>query len=550
MMSLPSISPLTAGMSFNARTQAFTKKPMKPSFTPCVFSNRSLYWLRRCITALMSTSLKVVSMAAVFCASLSRRAMVARSRVIFTRSSRAASSGTEGARTCTAAAGCATGVGAAAARSIAASMSPLVTRPSLPVPATLAASMPLSAASRRTEGAVGVSAEAIGVGAAAGFGAGAGCGGGAGFAAAGAAAALDAAAPAPSLIWPSRAPTATVSPSLAAMSLSTPAAGAGTSIVTLSVSSSTSGSSTATGSPGFLNHLPIVASVTDSPSVGTRISVMVSILGSRHAGLSRHFCAACKKDVDGRGRPGHDECGLSQRLFQQLLELGEVLRHQAGGGRGRGRPARIARVPVLVADLLQHPADEGVDEEPRAHVARLLLAPDDRGLLEAGELGHQRLGRERIELLDAQEVDVVDAALLALLVEVEVDLAGAQHDAADLRIRDELDLLARQELRVVPQESMERGAGIHLGEARDRALVAQQALRRHQDQRLPDLALELAAQDMKQVGGGRAVRDLHIVLRAHLQEALEPRRGMLRTLALVAVRQHADQARHAQPLAL
>ncbi len=46
------------------------------------------------------------------------------------------------------------------------------------------------------------------------------------------------------------------------MSDSTPAAGAGTSRVTLSVSSSTSGSSTATASPGCLNHLPTVASVT------------------------------------------------------------------------------------------------------------------------------------------------------------------------------------------------------------------------------------------------------------------------------------------------
>ena len=57
----------------------------------------------------MSTSLKVVSMAAVFWASLRRRAIVWRSRVIRTRSSRAASSGGEGARTCTAAAGCGTG---------------------------------------------------------------------------------------------------------------------------------------------------------------------------------------------------------------------------------------------------------------------------------------------------------------------------------------------------------------------------------------------------------------------------------------------------------
>src|SRR6185312_10374886 len=48
------------------------------------------------------------------------------------------------------------------------------------------------------------------------------------------------AAPAPSLILPSTAPTATVSPCLALISPRTPADGAGTSSVTLSVSSSTS----------------------------------------------------------------------------------------------------------------------------------------------------------------------------------------------------------------------------------------------------------------------------------------------------------------------
>ena len=53
------------------------------------------------MTALMSTSLKVVSIAAVFCASLRRRAMVWRSRVIGTRSSRAASSAGDEARICT-----------------------------------------------------------------------------------------------------------------------------------------------------------------------------------------------------------------------------------------------------------------------------------------------------------------------------------------------------------------------------------------------------------------------------------------------------------------
>ncbi len=57
------------------------------------------------------------------------------------------------------------------------------------------------------------------------------------------------------------------------MAESTPAVGALTSSVTLSVSSSTSGSSALTASPGFLNHLATVASLTDSPSVGTLMSV-------------------------------------------------------------------------------------------------------------------------------------------------------------------------------------------------------------------------------------------------------------------------------------
>ncbi len=119
--------------------------------------------------------------------------------------------------------------------------------------------------------------------------------------AAGAGAAFAAgAAPAPSLIWPSTAPTATVSPSFAAISLSTPAAGAGTSIVTLSVSSSTSGSSTATASPAFLNHLPMVASVTNSPSVGTRISAIMFLSSWPALPASR---ADVPIEMAARGRP-------------------------------------------------------------------------------------------------------------------------------------------------------------------------------------------------------------------------------------------------------
>src|SRR3954464_5076007 len=159
-------------------------------------------------------------------------------------------------------------------------MSPLVTRPSLPEPGTVEASTPVSAESFRTDGASGASAGgafAAGAGAAAAAAAraGGGLGGGRGRLGGAGGAAVLAAPAAPSVIWPSSAPTATVVPSAATISLSVPADGAGTSMVTLSVSSSTKGSSTATASPAFLNQRPMVASVTDSPSVGTRISVMV-----------------------------------------------------------------------------------------------------------------------------------------------------------------------------------------------------------------------------------------------------------------------------------
>src|SRR5438477_126429 len=67
--------------------QALTKNDMKPSRAPCFFSKSSLSRSRSAMTLVMSTSLKVVSMAAVFCASFRRLAMVRRSRGRFCRGS-------------------------------------------------------------------------------------------------------------------------------------------------------------------------------------------------------------------------------------------------------------------------------------------------------------------------------------------------------------------------------------------------------------------------------------------------------------------------------
>src|SRR5579859_5573126 len=171
-------------------------------------------------------------------------------------------------------AGTAGAAGAAGPFSIAASTSPLVRRPSLPVAAMLAGSSWFSATSLRAAGPERSRSDAAAAGAA---GAGAAAAGfGASTLAAGAAAAGAAAAPAaPSAITPRRPPTATLVPSGADISLSTPFAGDGTSTVTLSVSNSISVSSILTLSPTFFSQRATVPSVTDSPRGGTLISVAI-----------------------------------------------------------------------------------------------------------------------------------------------------------------------------------------------------------------------------------------------------------------------------------
>src|SRR5690348_18262910 len=144
-----------------------------------------------------------------------------------------------------------------------------------------AGSILFSSTKRRTAGPERLARSGAGVaGAAAGaFGA-AAFGGGAAGADLLSALAAGLALPLPSAMRPSTPPTATLPSFGTSTSANVPAAGALTSSVTLSVSSSTSGSSTATASPGCLSQRATVASVTDSPSGGTMMSVAMTLLRS------------------------------------------------------------------------------------------------------------------------------------------------------------------------------------------------------------------------------------------------------------------------------
>jgi hypothetical protein len=80
-----------------------------------------------------------------------------------------------------------------------------------------------------------------------------------------------------------------------------------------------------------------------------------------------------------------------------------------------------------------------------------------------------------------------------------------------------------------------------VGDGRRRFLQPQQALRSDDDERPRGRIERLPPQQMEVLRGRRAVRDADVLLRAELQEALEPGTRVLGSIALVPVREQERQ---------
>src|SRR5690606_35320149 len=335
--------------------------------------------------------------------------------------------------------------------------------------------------------------------------------------------AFGASAAAPSSMIASSCWLVTVSPSSNFSSLITPSTVEGTSSTTLSVSRSTMFSSRLTESPTFLYQAAMVASATDSGRTGTLISVAILQLPGSNAN-------------EGRGLFGRHALGrVDQGIGDQRGLLFDVVVEVAHRRRGRTGAAGVVQLLAFGQAELQ----VVLDLVPGALVLRLFLAPDDVGVLaEAGQLGRQQLARERVQLLHADQGDVlVQLLLAALFQQVVVDLARAQHHALallrlDAGVRDQVQELAVGQL----------------VQGRHGQLVAQQRLGRQHHERLAGGHAQLAADHVERLGRGGGHADHHVVLRAQLQEALKARRAVLRTLALTAVRQEQRQPGQPAPL--
>jgi hypothetical protein len=211
--------------------------------------------LRISITGAMLTSLKVVRIAAVDCDWTSRSATRWRRRDIGTRCSGRPDSSCS---TSTGGGGCCNGaLGAEKVFPEACSTSPLVTRPSRPVPWIAEVSTPLSAAIFCAAGMTGGGVLAFSLGSSR-------------FSS------FLGEALASVSIWAMTSPEPTASRLFFRIFTRMPSAGAGSSSTTLSVSMSIRFSSRATFSPSFLCQSSSVASATDSDSCGTFTSMIIA----------------------------------------------------------------------------------------------------------------------------------------------------------------------------------------------------------------------------------------------------------------------------------
>ena len=146
---------------------------------------------------------------------------------------------------------------------------------------------------------------------------------------------------------------------------------------------------------------------------------------------------------------------------------------------------------------------------------------------------------ERIELLEAHDRDVVALALVRARRRGRSRPCPSRAGRASTFFGSTLATsgMTRWNAPVASSSSVETAVG-----------VTQQALRRHDDERLAPRAQHLPAQRVEDLRRRGQVADLDVVLGAQLQEALEARARVLRALALEAVRQEQHEAAEAVPL--
>mmetsp|Transcript_20449 Transcript_20449/g.61578 ORF Transcript_20449/g.61578 Transcript_20449/m.61578 type:complete len:288 (+) Transcript_20449:529-1392(+) len=270
-------------------------------------------------------------------------------------------------------------------------------------------------------------------------------------------------------------------------------------------------------------------------------------------------------------------------VLHQLLLLVGVHGREASRRRCRGATPRVRDVRRDLPPLVTHDGlNAGGDVMEGAHVEGLLLGPHQLGVRVPPQLPHHQVEGEWRQLLEAHDGNLLLETLLSAgLSQIVVHLAAAHDEALHSLLHWRVGAPVTGGF--VHDEALEAHAHDalvvgHLVELRQRGLavrVSQQVLGRHDDERLPELPVDLTAQDVEVVCGGGAVDHgpiggLHLpaqVASAHplglvdgghcvrvlihpLQEAFYPPAAVLGALPVIAMRQQAHKPALPHPLRL
>src|SRR5690554_387138 len=226
---------------------------------------------------------------------------------------------------------------------------------------------------------------------------------------------------------------------------------------------------------------------------------------------------------------------LEDRIEQDLL-----LEFMRRARTSRGARALGAGDAADGEAIVEDARDARLDEEPCAHIPRLLLRPDEiRSFGINRERFFDLLGPKRVELLESYNGKIVTAKLIPPFEDVVVDLPGAEdHTLGLLRI----DI-------AIGEDPVELTIA-ELLEAADAAAVSEEALWRHHDERLSPSALHLPTKAVEELGRRREIDDLHVVFGTELKPSFESRTRVFWTLPLEAMRQKEHEPAEAMPFIL
>ena len=252
-----------------------------------------------------------------------------------------------------------------------------------------------------------------------------------------------------------------------------------------------------------------------------------------------------------------------ESILQELLLLLKVDSLQTSSDGSAASATSVQDMAaVVVLGSVQQALNTGLGVRPGTSVERLLLAPDDvLGVGVAVKVLLQLSPREGVQLLNTGDGSVADTVGLAVLAQSSVDLSGAQDDALDL-LRS-IDGFSGVSL--IGDDPLEVGLAVQGLNVRAGKGVTQQRLGEEKDQRLAELAVDLATEDVEQVGRGGHAGNLHVavlvltvqlvsrgehtgLLVAKLEPTLHASGRVFRALAVITVRQRHNQTGTLQPL--